>query len=672
MPGSISKIDNRFNTIDIILIPNPIYILKHNIDTKDLPKVDLVPHQIEKVEIIKSYNTHTTEVYITFTMMSPTMLTNIVEGKYIVEMHIGSQAIDGVECSNIFICASMGETNVVQVYGGGGMAVKATGFFKSVTKTRLDIENAFAYELGGKGNNKSAGANINPYSFFNNEFRKRFLHFYAQRGNSSENDSMISTKFSVPNSETKVATGPSSGYIMNSGTNFDTLTYFFENYPLYKTIFGWVLDDFNTVQGFEPTTLFVSDFIRWDAWENSVNTKISKFFNPSSDSQDKDQLNSLGTSILTRAQKIDHKPKYNFFRYGVREDGPKIFAVNIADQSPIPMNTWNSQHQYKYMMVAGGYGYAIRQMDNPMYKEYFTFMSEAEIAQVQQYNDVFQNLHPELITYSFSDLYIGEVDLNTIVQIDRKSLADDENYGFDRIGLCYQVKHTYTQTELMSRQMNDDMNSSDSADNVLKDPRFTPMYSLTTEATFLFIDKGAKTLKEFNNLNISGLTDELYIPEDMAAFDDCNSESVEGGNGSGIPGNTDIADQGKYLVDNKFKYVWGGTSDHGMDCSAFVQKAVRRSNSDSGYNERYPRTTTTQYAWCRKHAIPIDFEHRQRGDIVFFKSSNGIHGHTGVFSSPNTVLEASSSRGKGVDRNLGKRRITGIFRVVPKSTKDRT
>ena len=82
-------------------------------------------------------------------------------------------------------------------------------------------------------------------------------------------------------------------------------------------------------------------------------------------------------------------------------------------------------------------------------------------------------------------------------------------------------------------------------------------------------------------------------------------------------------------------YRYGGTSRHGVDCSAFVQNTF---HSQLGY--KLPRTTRTQI----KVGSKIAKAHLKIGDIVFFKTSSTSL-HNGIYIGESEFIHASSSKG---------------------------
>lgn len=87
------------------------------------------------------------------------------------------------------------------------------------------------------------------------------------------------------------------------------------------------------------------------------------------------------------------------------------------------------------------------------------------------------------------------------------------------------------------------------------------------------------------------------------------------------------------------KYIWGGTSRKGVDCSAFVRNVYK-----SALNVNLPRTSREQF----KDTVPIQYKDIKKGDLVFFLNNKGVH-HVGLIIDEDTFIHASSSRGVRID-----------------------
>jgi len=109
------------------------------------------------------------------------------------------------------------------------------------------------------------------------------------------------------------------------------------------------------------------------------------------------------------------------------------------------------------------------------------------------------------------------------------------------------------------------------------------------------------------------------------------------------------------------RYVMGGTSRSGFDCSGFVRYIL---GSTGGVE--LPRTATEQYY----HGAPIPSNQLQPGDLVFFKNTykHGIS-HVGIYAGAGKFVHAANAH-KGVRMdNLGdsyyQSHYAGARRVLP-------
>ncbi len=85
------------------------------------------------------------------------------------------------------------------------------------------------------------------------------------------------------------------------------------------------------------------------------------------------------------------------------------------------------------------------------------------------------------------------------------------------------------------------------------------------------------------------------------------------------------------------RYVWGGTSPEGFDCSGYVQYLYKQ----QGIN--LPRT-----AWAQsKIGTPVDLAHLQKGDLLFFLTDKkrGIPvTHVGIYLGNGEFIHAASKK----------------------------
>ena len=109
------------------------------------------------------------------------------------------------------------------------------------------------------------------------------------------------------------------------------------------------------------------------------------------------------------------------------------------------------------------------------------------------------------------------------------------------------------------------------------------------------------------------------------------------------------------------RYVMGGTSRSGFDCSGFVRYILGATDGVA-----LPRTATEQYI----HGTPISNTDLQPGDLVFFKNTykRGIS-HVGIYAGGGKFIHAANAH-KGVRMDsLGEgyyvAHYAGARRVLP-------
>ena len=103
-------------------------------------------------------------------------------------------------------------------------------------------------------------------------------------------------------------------------------------------------------------------------------------------------------------------------------------------------------------------------------------------------------------------------------------------------------------------------------------------------------------------------------------------------------------DKQKLLEDAKYfkggKYVWGGTTPEGFDCSGYVQYLYNK------HGIKLPRT-----AWAQsKQGIPVNKAHLQKGDLLFFltdKKRSIPVTHVGIYIGNGNFIHAASKK-KGI------------------------
>ncbi len=654
----MSQLLNR-NKITIELMPNNYYIQlpKSQRDAATLRQVELAPLQIKKVEIFKSYSRHVTDVIVEIDNLDPNIAVLWSEGKYIARLMISAENVedDNRALENYFACYNMEIREMPKQFAVHGSApvVAATVILKSITRTRLEAENNFTFELGGKNGKGAAGMGQAPIQFLNSDLMKMYVRNYMEEGDTARIPwDMTFTDLIEPVHQ--IHTSPSNGYKIITNTNMQALEFFFKHYPIFNTPYDWILDDFDT-KGGEPTKLKISDFTWWMAWEQHINVGLSKVINrelKEGTTPSTKEYRTAMTFSFFDVQQLEHMSYYDWVVFYVKHGYPKIWAVDVSSGKPIPMVSWNAIHEEAPVLTPSG---LIKVIPNPSYEEYLTFMTPKEIEESQQWLNIFQGLHPTLQKYTFSNVFIGDIDLHTIVEFKLDIMKDTGKY--DRLGMGYQVLHTYTREDLQPATFTEISAGGNNSDP--NNSAFTFSYALTSEVVFLIIDKGPLELESVGNedaVNVSA----AYGDYKFEQYDPCAAASdVNGGpggetgtDGSNIPGNNSIYEQAMSMYNRGFKYVYGGKKnlDVGVDCSGFTSLAVIRSGR-TGYLRG---NAHMQRNWCRKYGKKIaKTANALPGDVVFFRwNGYGSFGHTGIAIS-STEYVHSSGGSKNTIRNKG-------------------
>ncbi|MAD42219.1 MAG: peptidase P60 [Arcobacter sp.] len=88
------------------------------------------------------------------------------------------------------------------------------------------------------------------------------------------------------------------------------------------------------------------------------------------------------------------------------------------------------------------------------------------------------------------------------------------------------------------------------------------------------------------------------------------------------------------------RYKFGGNSKNGIDCSAFIQKAYKKT-----HNIKIPRTTILQ----SKKGKRIKKSELKLGDLVFFKTGRNSR-HVGIYIENGKFMHASTKKGVTISR----------------------
>lgn len=108
-------------------------------------------------------------------------------------------------------------------------------------------------------------------------------------------------------------------------------------------------------------------------------------------------------------------------------------------------------------------------------------------------------------------------------------------------------------------------------------------------------------------------------------------------------------------------YYFGGTSERGIDCSAFTRQVFYLSSQIL-----LPRTASEQYKW----GLPIKLNELEFGDLVFFHTRRHVYvSHVGIYLGDNLFAHSSSRYGvtvSSLESQYYSRRFIGARRLSPK------
>ncbi len=653
----------RRNRIFIDLVPNNYYAQLPTAKAEEvLPRVNIAPMQIKKLEIYKSYVQHITEVVVEIDNMDANVAVLWSESKYIAKLNIAPDNVkDSVGFENHFVCFDMEMEEVPPEYAvfPPVQTVSVIVTLKSITRTRLEIENNFPFELGGKNGKGAVGSSKPPKDFLNQDLMKMYNRNYMDQGN--ETFVPWNTDFcDFKNTVHQVFTTPPNGYRMITDNNFQALEYFFEFYPMFNTPVGWLLDDFNTDRK-APSMVRVSDLSWWEQWRNYKNEHLSDMFNielPPTSVTSTAAYRTAANIRYFRIQKLEHLSYHDWVRFYTKNGFVKIWAVDVSSGKPIPMNAWNSIHQYSRVLTPTG---NVKNIENPMYREYLTFMTSKEIEETQLHLNMFQELNPTMEKYSFANVLVGEIDMHTVVEFkvpvpEPTEMIPNPKKPLDRMGIGYQVLHTYTRETFEPKEVKEINDRTTD-----KDPRhsqFTFNHSLKSELVFLVVDQGDLSIALAGSedaVRVSTVIGDVRYPTqaDLCIDGDGNVkdrgtyDTPGGTDGVGIPGNTSIGDQAQAMINTGFGYTWGGKTSlsAGIDCSGFTRLAVKHAGVQG-----YPHGTANQRPWCGTNASLItSVSGVKRGDVLFFNWGNGrSYGHTGIAISSTQFVHSSGGQSGGV------------------------
>jgi cell wall-associated NlpC family hydrolase len=697
MPSNIA--DYRFNRIEITVIPNPQYQQVRISDGDLLSRradLNIQPSQLAKLEIFKSYETSDTRIRMHVIDLDNDTAAAIAEGKIIIHIMIDpmvSQQSGNAQFGNFFLCTKMNPPPVASKVAGTYPLLITVFDLKSITLQRMQIENNFAFTLGGKGPQfDPLGAGIKPLNFLEGELGKALTENYSPESVVGSGSTLMLdldyTKHGI-DSDCVVNSTPSTGYQMDVNTNWEVLDYFFDQYPVFVTPYVWLLDDFSTKNDGKlekrGSVIKLLDLTKYQAWKPFTNKSLSDFIMGKTIENIEQRMESFKSVDF---KIIDRKVFYNTGRFMFRDNSPKIYAEEMATGNPINLNTWNAVRKHNYVLTNTNGYIKVKKMPNPMYKYFVTFMTPVELQNMVEFNNIFMNLHPDMVTYNFNNLWFGQIDIHTVIDIEASHFNKYETYDrpdgkkYDRIGVGYQVLHVFEKVKPNDAIINFLRSKSQTTEVETVEPAFT----LSTEITFLMIDKGPNDIISYTStdrgrpyVDQEGTTQDIKNNMAIICGDEGNPAHAVDIDIAGIPkvgpssaANTQIAVAAAELIKKGFSYA-------DSDCSNFVMKAVRAAGADVGKIGRFPDGTLYQWSWFAKNADngieEVDsVANIKPGDIAFFRSQGRINGHVVIAYDNTKFMHSTTVGGKGAAirswAGYGLGNPTKIFRILPSKPKD--
>ncbi|HEY9190422.1 MAG TPA: NlpC/P60 family protein [Sulfurovum sp.] len=191
---------------------------------------------------------------------------------------------------------------------------------------------------------------------------------------------------------------------------------------------------------------------------------------------------------------------------------------------------------------------------------------------------------------------------------------------------------------------------------------FSSLFSFSQANLFTITDKNGKVLEskkirhtenaflnqKATEYSLQAIYDELHRAENLARMAEAarlRAERIareqEAARKAGTEYRISEVDRQKLLEDAKYfkggRYVWGGTTPEGFDCSGYVQYLYRK------HNINLPRTAWEQ----SKKGKNVTRENLQKGDLLFFLTDKkrGIPvTHVGIYLGDGKFIHAASKK----------------------------
>jgi len=636
------------------------------IDSKEngqIKEFDLTHYNINELRVLKSYESHKTELYLELKLLTIDQLNIITSGGCSISITITSGYIhekDNTDTtnlsssSNVFKIEEMGKIETKRIGGNNLYSVNLR--LISWTLGRMLLENNFGFT----SQTSLKYGKSNPRIFLLGHIEQIFLETYTNYGSkvspkmgtegygdyiensdelSSNSTHLIYMNDSSTDLKTISTSIPTSGYVFKSDNNFKILEEFFKNYPPYLTPFNWIQDDL-PLNSKNSTELIVTDFYIPRSWEED------KFLTPLIRPRHQTYLDE---ARYFKISKIEDRPYFDKLKFESNSKDPLIQLVQTSDNVPTIIDS-TSINKITEKYISCGDHLQVKQIPNPKVKRIYSFLSENDLIKQLSYFRKYYEMNPNYETYEVDNIAWGHLDIKKALFKDKFISEDNTVIENARKGPAYRIEWVFTPTVVETISFFESETNNEDNQKTFKCKakiEFLMTENVEPQDTNILLDISKQISKLKNNII------ETINPS-------TGSVSINGViYGAGSPYNgqlnikgtsNDIAKTAEALIKKGFRYLWGGAESGWYDCSGFVMTSVCLATGLKKYGGRmskdaFPKGSQAQADWCRRYASPIDYDEVQAGDIIFLSTTadiNRVH-HVGIAKSQTEVM-ASSSR----------------------------
>lgn len=602
---------------------------------------------IASMRIIKSYDSHITEIVMDLEYLTTDEILILTTGQSFISIEItssffssGTDSNDYGSSANVFVVQDYSNAESYSDESSGGIIFnKVSLHLYSLTLTRMLAENNFSFQT----QDTAAGAGLKPKEFLTDVIQKIFLETYTKEiYNNSEGEDVAKSWFRF-NDEEEVrnkitSSSPTTGYILHGKNNFEILNNYFKEYPVLLTPHNWILDDLpvDTPEVNGPTSqLVVTDFFVATACKRAdfISNIVSNVGNQSQELAEYFEFNFAQIRPIFNSTKFESSTKTPMIQLIQSQAG----IPTIVDATKI--------NKTVSKFIANKREPEIKLIQNPTVKKIYTFMTESDIISQLAFRTKYEATHPKYEKYTFKKVAFHFFNVNEALYKSIKN-PDITDASIEQVGPLYQIEYTFkrfrtTAGTLQSRFSNQQDEIQTYSCDVQVEYATTMKVPSGQLSTFLDIEA------EVNDLKLKLL--ETIIGTSSAAYQVGTVVPYRGKlEIKGVPG--DIAKTAGEMIDKGFKYAWGYSGPLYYDCSGFTMRAVCAATGlipfGSATNKKsFPKHSKAQYNWCLRYAKPIEYGDVQAGDLIFLgehRKPEELH-HVGIAKSPTEVYHSTSA-----------------------------